>query len=327
MTTIREWTTLEKEMERKETAGVLMGWSAPLKTLFTGLPAKERRFADGLYGAAAGDICGSLYDFNNFKTDKPEEIPLFEEASRFTDDTVCTVAVAEAAMTDGNYKRTLLKWGRRYPKAGYGGRFSQWLREVDPQPYGSWGNGSAMRVSPVGWKYAKMTELFASKEERSEIRKARRDTKFWFGLLQEAKRSAEVTHDNWEGIEGAQATASAVFMARLGFTKEEIKALIERDYPYDLSRRLEDIRPDYDFRVYCRSSVPEAMIAFLESHDFESAIRLAVSIGGDSDTIACITGSIAEAYYGGVPEKFKAFVRGKLPLEMQEVLGIAEEAV
>jgi ADP-ribosylglycohydrolase len=275
-----------------------------------------------LYGAAIGDICGSVYEFHNFKTDKPEEIPLINEHARFTDDTVCTVAIAEAAATDRDYKKSLLKWTRKYPKAGYAGMFKQWSRSDDPQPYGSWGNGSAMRVSPVGW-------MFGRTEERPAENLADRETpslpEGWLQVQEEAERTAMPTHNDPDGIKGAQAVASAVFLARSGFIKPEIREVIEKTYGYNLNRRLDDIRPDYYFNVSCMFSVPEAIIAFLESWDFESAIRLAISLGGDSDTIACIAGSIAEAYYREIPQELKDFARRKLPLEMQEVLGITEE--
>ena len=253
----------------------------------------------GIYGAVIGDICGSIYERHNRKTDKPEEIDLFDARCHFTDDTVLTAAIAEAARTDRNYQSSLLKWARLYPRAGYGGGFRNWLRSDNPQPYNSFGNGSAMRVSPIGW-------FFDTEEE----------------VLAEAKRSAEPTHNHPEGIKGAQAVALAIFLLRKGASKQQMKERIEKDFGYDLSRTLADIRPDYKFDVTCQGSVPVAIIAFLESHDFVSAIQNAISVGGDSDTIAAITGSIAEAHYREVPAELKEVASRKLVTDIASVLGI-----
>ncbi|PZO41506.1 MAG: hypothetical protein DCF19_09920 [Pseudanabaena frigida] len=229
-----------------------------------------------MLGAIAGDIIGSIYEVSNHRS---KDFPLFSEGCRFTDDTVLTVAVADCLMHQGNYAEYIKTYARRYPNRGYGGRFIEWMQSDDLQPYNSWGNGSAMRVSPIGFAYEDL------------------------GLvLLEAKRSAEVTHNHSEGIKGAQATAVAVFMARQGQSKEQIKAEIIKSFGYDLSRSLDDIRPTYKFDVSCQGTVPQAITAFLESTDFEDAIRNAISLGGDSDTLACITGGIAEAYYGGLPK-------------------------
>ena len=228
-----------------------------------------------IIGAIAGDIIGSVYEWNNIKT---TDFDLFSARSTFTDDSVCTLATMDVLINKGNYTETYHSYGRKYSNKGYGHNFRNWLLSKNPMPYNSWGNGSAMRVSPVGW-YSKTLD----------------DT------LKEAKRSAEVTHNHTEGIKGAQATATAVFLAKTGKSKIEIKEYISNTFSYDLNRKIEDIRPDYEFDVSCQGSVPEAIIAFLESTDFESAVRLAVSLGGDSDTIACITGSIAEAYYKVIP--------------------------
>ena len=228
-----------------------------------------------MLGAIAGDIIGSVYEWNNIKT---KQFPLFRPESRFTDDTVLTVAIAEALLNQGNYTDILKQYYQYFPGAGYGGTFKAWAGSSNREPYNSWGNGSAMRVSPVGYAFNHLEQV-----------------------LQEAKRSAEVTHNHPEGIKGAQATAAAIFLARTGQSQAEIKTYIESTFGYDLSQTLDDIRPTYRFDVSCQGSVPQAITAFLESTDFEDAIRNAISLGGDSDTIACIAGSIAEAFYGGVP--------------------------
>jgi len=227
-----------------------------------------------MLGAIIGDIVGSVYEWDNIRT---KEFPFFSEKCFFTDDTVMTIAVAEALMNGGkpdNFIDSMKKFGKLYPNSGYGGRFGSWLHSDDRKPYNSFGNGSAMRVSPCAW-YAN------SLEEAEEL----------------AKRSADVTHNHPEGIKGAQSTAAAIYLARTGKTKSEIKDYIENKFDYDLSRTLDEIRPVYQFNETCQQTVPEAIIAFLESRSFEDAIRNAISIGGDSDTVAAITGSIAEAAY------------------------------
>jgi len=229
-----------------------------------------------MLGAIAGDIIGSIYEISNHRS---KEFPLFSAGCRFTDDTVLTVALADCIMHQGNYAEYIKTYARRYPTRGYGGRFIEWMRSETMEPYNSWGNGSAMRVSPIGFAY----------EDRDAV-------------MLEAKRSAEVTHNHPEGIKGAQAAAIAVFMARKGHSKELIKTEIVNSFGYDLSRTLDEIRPTYKFDVSCQGTVPQAITAFLESTDFEDAIRNAISLGGDSDTLTCITGAIAEAYYGGVPK-------------------------
>jgi len=234
-----------------------------------------------MIGAIIGDIIGSIYEWRNIKT---KDFQLFGKGCRFTDDSVMTIAVAEALMNGGtpeDYVKAMKRFGKMYPNAGYGGHFRKWLRTDVSEPYNSWGNGSAMRVSPVGWRFDSLEET----ENAAEI-------------------SAAVTHNHPEGIKGAQATASAIFLARTGKSKNEIKVYIENKYGYDLTRTLDDIRPAYKFDVSCMGTVPEAIIAFLESADFEDAIRNAVSLGGDSDTLTAITGSIAEAAYG-VPETIR----------------------
>jgi ADP-ribosylglycohydrolase len=226
-------------------------------------------------GAIAGDIIGSVYE--NLHT-KKKDFRLFTPVSIFTDDTVLTVAVAEAILSGKDYRRTIKAYARRYPLRGYGPKFLLWMLSPTSKPYNSLGNGSAMRVSPIA-------HAFANEEE----------------MLAQAKRSAECTHNHPEGIKGAQATALAIFMARNGASKEEIRHEIASRYGYDLSRTVADIRPSYRTNLTCPGSVPEAIIAFLDSTDFEDAIRNAVSLGGDADTQAAIAGSIAEPFYGPLP--------------------------
>ncbi|MBD2447181.1 ADP-ribosylglycohydrolase family protein [Nostoc sp. FACHB-152] len=233
-----------------------------------------------MLGAIAGDIIGSIYERKNIKT---KDFPLFDRQCSFTDDTVLTVAVAEVILDGrellhGQYIEQFKSYFRRYPFAGYGGTFRNWANSNNSEPYNSWGNGSAMRVSPIGFAFNDL------------------DT-----VIKEAKLSAEITHNHPEGIKGAQATAAAIFLARTGNEKSAIKSYIQTTFGYDLEPTLDEIRPNYKFDVSCQGSVPQAIIAFLESQDYEDAIRNAISLGGDSDTIACITGGIAQAYYGGVP--------------------------
>lgn len=248
-----------------------------------------------LIGAIAGDIIGSVYERHNIKQ---QHFPLFSDRSLCTDDTVMTIAVASKLLNDsGSYLYELREFGKKYPKAGYGGDFKNWLFCDDPQPYGSYGNGSAMRVSPVGYAFKNIDDV-------------------WL----EATKSAEITHNHPEGIKGAVAVASAVFLARNGCSKQEIKDYIETNFKYNLNRTIDEIRPSYHFDVSCQGSVPEAIISFLESHDFESSIRLAVSIGGDSDTIASISGAIAEAFYMEIPKSIKVEGLKRLPDEFLNVL-------
>ena len=257
-----------------------------------------------MYGAILGDIVGSPYEFdcNNYKA---KDFPLFSKRSEFTDDTVMTLAVAKAlretrGADDETIKAALVRemqrLGRTYPDRGYGARFGGWLYAKDPKPYNSYGNGSAMRVSAAA-------ELAETMEE----------------ALRLARLSAEVTHDHPEGVKGAQATAAAIFLARTGRGKAEIRAQIEREFGYDLSRTCDEIRPEYHHVESCQETVPEAITAFLESVDFEDALRTAVSLGGDSDTLAAITGSIAEGFYG-VPEAMKERCRRALAPELLALL-------
>lgn len=257
-----------------------------------------------MYGAILGDIIGSPFEFD--RGDKTKDFKLFSRRSHFTDDSVMTLAVCEALLKvgqDATVKEiedtvisSMQSWGRRYPRAGYGGHFRRWLTARHPEPYNSFGNGSAMRVSAVGW-------LYDSLEKTRTV----------------AKATANVTHNHPEGIKGAEATASAIFMARNGSSKEEIKKYIEKEFHYDLNRTLNEIRPDYHMDETCQKTVPEAIIAFLEATDFEDAIKNAVSLGGDTDTLGAITGSIAEAYYG-IPEWLMTECRKRINKDMRVVL-------
>jgi ADP-ribosylglycohydrolase len=246
-----------------------------------------------MIGAIAGDIIGSVYEHEPIKT---KDFPLFDRRCRFTDDTVLTVAIADAILSGRPYLESVREIGRRHPHAGYGGTFIRWLLADDPRPYGSWGNGSAMRVSPVGF-------AFGSDDE----------------VLRQAAASAAITHDHPEGIKGAQATALAIFKARTGSGKESIRREIAQRFGYDLDQSSDDIRPAYSFDVSCQGTVPQAIVAFLDSASWEDAVRNAVSLGGDSDTLACITGGIAEAFYGGVPPEIRAAVRGYLTPDLWAV--------
>lgn len=263
-----------------------------------------------MYGAILGDIIGSPYEFD--RGDKTKDFPLFIEKSKFTDDTVMTVAVAEALMDARDQKtetdkptvkallvKSLRKWGHRYPGYGYGNRFWMWLMmpEFMCRPYHSFGNGSAMRVSAAGWLYDSI--------ERT------RETSAW---------TAEITHNHPEGIKGAEATASVIFLARNGKTKEEIREYITQEFGFDLTRTCDEIRPKYHHVESCQKTVPEAITAFLEGKDFEDVIRTAVSLGGDCDTLTCIAGSMAEAYFG-VPDNLVKECRNRLT---EDILNVVE---
>ena len=235
-----------------------------------------------MIGALAGDIIGSYYEA--FPT-KEIDFPLFHEDRRFTDDTVLTVAVADWILNGGDLIDHFHSYFDAYRQAGFGMSFFRWAGYKHREPYNSWGNGSAMRVSPVGFAFDSL------------------DT-----VLLKAKESAEVTHNHEEGIRGAQATAAAIFLARDGRSKSEIKDYVQTHFDYDLNRTIADIRPSYSFDMSCQGSVPESIIAFLESTDYEQAVRNAVSLGGDADTMGCVAGAIAEAHYGGVPEDVRCMV-------------------
>ena len=257
-----------------------------------------------MYGAILGDIIGSPYEFD--MGNKSKEFPLFSERSHFTDDSVMTFAVAEVfldddlLMNDEVIRQRLIesmqRYGKLYPRAGYGGMFRHWLKGDNPQPYGSYGNGSAMRVSSVAWLF----------DDLGMVRYM-------------ARLSAEVTHNHPEGIKGAEATASAIYLARTGCTKLEIKSYIENRFGYDLSRTCDEIRPGYHHVETCQETVPEAITAFLEGESFEDVIRTAVSLSGDCDTLTCIAGAIAEGFYG-VPEELKQECRNRLPEPLLAVL-------
>ena len=253
-----------------------------------------------MIGAIIGDIAGSRFEWHNIKT---KEFTLFTPHCRPTDDSVMTLAVAQAILDSGgdpdalsqNAVRCMQALGRRYPRAGYGGRFAKWLCAENPQPYHSYGNGSAMRVSPCGFAAKTLDEAIAM-----------------------ADAVTEVTHNHPEGMKGAEATAAAIFLARSGKRMAEIRAYIEEHY-YPLGFTLDEIRPGYTFDVTCQGSVPQALEAFFESESFEDAIRSAVSIGGDSDTIAAITGGVAEAYYG-VPQELRDMALAYLDDTQMEIL-------
>ena len=247
-----------------------------------------------MIGAIAGDIIGSVYERWRIKT---KDFPLFQPNSRFTDDSVLTVAVADAILSGCPYAESIRRWGRLYPRAGYGGTFIRWLRSEDPHPYDSWGNGAAMRVSPVGF-------AFSSEED----------------VLHQARLTAEMTHNHPEGIKGAQATALAILLARKGTGKEGIRSRIAAQFGYDLDRTVDEIRCGYSFEISCQKTVPEAIVSFLDSDSYEDAVRNAVSLGGDSDTLACIAGGIAEAFYGGVPEGIREEVYRRLTPDLRETV-------
>jgi len=249
-----------------------------------------------MLGAIAGDVIGSVYEHRPIKT---TDFPLFHKYSRFTDDTVLTIAVAEAILKQTNYAEALKIFGRKYPNAGYGSAFYGWIFEPGGKPYNSWGNGAAMRVSPVGFAF------FTAES-----------------VLAEAERTAVVSHNHPEGIKGAQATALAIFLARTGVDKESIRREITQRFGYNLQRTVDGIRPNYKFDVSCQGSVPEAIIAFLDSTNYEDTIRKAISLGGDSDTLACIAGGVAQAFYKEIPTEIVIEVRRRLPEEFLQVIDL-----
>ncbi|MBR5651811.1 MAG: ADP-ribosylglycohydrolase family protein [Bacteroidales bacterium] len=268
-----------------------------------------------MLGAIIGDTVGSVYEFNNIKT---TDFPLFGIRSNYTDDSIMTMAVADWLLTDPQHgmdtlEASFLNFAKRYPcpMGGYGGGFNRWLfrpealgdygirdfKKGTRHPYNSFGNGAAMRCGANGW-------MFDTLEETERV----------------AGLSAAITHNHPEGIKGAQSTAAAIFMARNGKSKEEIRDYISTKYGYNLNRTCDEIRPMYDWESSCQGTVPEAMVAFFDSTDFESAIRLAVSLGGDSDTLACITGGIAEAYYKTIPDEIAVKIWDKLPEDFKAIL-------
>ena len=272
-----------------------------------------------MLGAIIGDTIGSIYEFHNIKT---TEFPLFDPRCNYTDDSIMTMAVANWLLTDPQHgmdtlEASFLNFAKKYPcpMGGYGGGFNRWLfhpealgdygsRDFKPgsrHPYNSFGNGAAMRCSANGW-------MFDTLEETERV----------------AGLSAAITHNHPEGIKGAQSTAAAIFMARNGKSKEEIRNYISIKYGYNLNRTCDEIRAVYDWDSSCQGTVPEAMVAFLDSTDFESAIRLAVSLGGDSDTLACITGGIAEAFYKTIPESIALKIWGLIPEDFKAIFRAME---
>lgn len=247
-----------------------------------------------MIGSIAGDIIGSHFESDPTKI---EDFPLFNDRCRFTDDTVLTVAIADAILRKGDYAAALRGYGQKYPDRGYGSNFYCWMFNETAGPYSSWGNGSAMRVSPVGFAFDSID-----------------------AVLREAERSAAVTHDHPEGIKGAQAVALAVYLARTGAGKDGIRREISIRFGYNLDRTLEQIRPRYCFDISCQGSVPESIIAFLESNSVENAIRKAVSLGGDSDTMGCIAGGIAQAFYRTVPPEIVSAVRQHLSADLLAIV-------
>ena len=247
-----------------------------------------------MLGAIAGDILGSIHEFHPIKT---KNFDLLNSECVFTDDTVMTAAVADSLMNKIPYVESLQMWGRKYPRAGYGGWFSKWIDSDFPKPYNSFGNGSAMRCSSVGWLF----------EDEGSV-------------LEEAKKSAEITHNHPEGIKGAQAVALGVMLCRQGSTKLEIQEKLEDLFDYDLSQTMEQVKFNYSFDVTCQGSVPQAITAFLESEDFEDAIKNAISLGGDADTQACIAGALAEAFYMNIPDQIKEFVLTRITPDILDVL-------
>jgi len=247
-----------------------------------------------MLGSIAGDVIGSVHEFLGQKT---KEFPLFVEGSRFTDDTVLSVAVADCLLTGSSYVDKFRAYAKKYPDRCYGMGFWRWVESGSLEPYNSWGNGAAMRVGAIAFAFETLEEV-----------------------LKEAKTSAEVTHNHPEGVRGAQATAAATFLARQGEAKRNIRRMIEGRFGYDLSRTTAMIRPTYSFNESCQETVPEAITAFLDSTDYEDAVRLAISLGGDADTLACITGGIAGAFYGGVPDSIAVRALESLDHELRETV-------
>lgn len=281
---------IDKQLERLKLKKILMNSFSKTKPISN---------SNTIIGAVIGDVIGSVFEWNNVKT---TNFDLFNPKCDFTDDTVLTIAVADSILNKKDFAKTIWEYGRKYRGRGYGGSFRKWLQEDDLKPYGSFGNGSAMRASAVGFAFNDIETV-----------------------MEVAKQSAEVTHNHPEGIKGAQATATAIFLARQGKSKKEIKDYITQTFDYNLDFTLDEIRPTYKFDVTCQGSVPQSIVAFLESSDFESAIRLAISIGGDSDTIACITGGIASAFYEQIPTEIMNFVVDRLPSEYIEIMNRFDE--
>jgi ADP-ribosylglycohydrolase len=251
-----------------------------------------------MYGAILGDICGSIYEWNNVVTDTPENIQLLNPKCYFTDDSILTVAIGEAILTNNDYKTSLLTWSKKYPNQGYGIRFKQWFLSTNQKPYKSYGNGSAMRVGSIGWAFNDLDQT-----------------------IRESANSALVTLNHKEGVKGAMAVAAAIFLARNGESKDKIKSSIENNFGYNLNRN--PLKSPHLFPINvgtCQNTVPPAFTAFLESDSFETALQIAISYGGDSDTLACIAGSIAEAFYKYIPPSLILFANKKLPDDMKNVI-------
>lgn len=246
-----------------------------------------------MIGAILGDIIGSKTEFHPIKT---KDFELFQDGCKYTDDTVLTIATADAILNAKPFQRAYQEWGNKYYSAGFGGMFRRWLKNPNPLPYNSFGNGSAMRVSPVGWAYDTLEQT-----------------------LEVAKVSAEVSHNHIEGIKGAQAVAGAIFLARQNESKDAIKHWVENTFTYNLSRSVTQIRKNYKFDETCRGSVPEAITCFLEADSFEDTIRNAISLGGDADTQGAIAGSIAEAFYG-IPDDMLPQINKYLPKDMTRII-------
>jgi ADP-ribosylglycohydrolase len=247
-----------------------------------------------MIGSIIGDIIGSPYEYDCPKT---TEFEMFKFPATFTDDSVMSIATAHGILRSYPYDKVYRAYGKKYPDSGYGSMFNRWIHTKNIGPYNSYGNGSAMRVSPIGYAYNSVEKV-----------------------LEKAKKSAEVTHNHEEGIKGAQATALAIFMARTGSSKDEIRAKIAEMFQYDMDRSCDTIRPTYSFDETCQGTVPEAIIAFLDSTDFENAIRLSISLGGDADTLACITGGIAQAFYREIPREMARKALSLLPKKFLRII-------
>ncbi len=255
-----------------------------------------------MFGSIIGDMVGSAYGRRDTPTQRTDFLA-WTPRSHFTDDTVLTVATAEAILTDGDYRAAYLKWTNRYPQAGYGPAFKKWASVENPEPYDSFGNGSAMRVGPVGWAFETLEETLA-----------------------EAEKSAACSHNHPEGIKGAQAIAAAIFWARNGESKDFIRRSIEERFGYDLSRTCDEIRPGYVYGVTCQKTVPEALTAFLDASDVEETVRLAVAFAGDADTLACMGGSVAEAFWGAssIPNDWRQNALERLDERLKTVVDAFE---
>ncbi len=247
-----------------------------------------------IIGAIAGDIIGSAYEFDKIKS---TSFKLFTPTSDFTDDTVLTVATADCILHKKKFDKTLVEYGKKYPDRGYSDRFQNWIHTQSLIPYNSFGNGSAMRISPIGFAYNNLEKV-----------------------IKVAKQAAEVTHDHPEGIKGAQAIATAVFLANIGKSKQDIRNFIKNTFVYDIEFTLDSIRDCYEHNETCQQTVPQAIVAFLESTDYESAIRLAISLGGDGGTLASMTGGIAAAYYKEIPSHIIDNAMSKLPEEFVDII-------